>query len=342
MKDSKILLITGSLPPDICGVGDYTSKLLNNFQKNQIGEISLFYRKDWSLFRLFNYLLDTYRTAPSIIHLQYPTEGYGYSILPLLLILLQFKAKTIVTIHEFSSRTFKAKFFTYLIMKFSDEVVVTNQFEFNCISSLPFISKQRIKIINIGSNIDMSPNANRLLFDRKIDLAYFGHIRPNKGLEDFLAVSEHIIASNPKLRIQIIGQKVKNYERYFDEIVEKATKLNIELMLNQDEDLTSSNLSDCKIVYLPFLDGISSRRGSFIASAINGCQIITTPSKDLLTNEYFESYCFLVASKTSAIKEILNLINGITKPKEISLLRDHFTWDKIILKHKDLYQKVCK
>ncbi len=82
----KVLLVTGSFPPNICGVGDYTFKLIDNFKKNDSIDAHLFYQKNWSLSFIFNYLKLIRSSSAQIVHFQYPTEGYGYSLLPLFLI----------------------------------------------------------------------------------------------------------------------------------------------------------------------------------------------------------------------------------------------------------------
>ena len=72
----KKLMITGSFPPDICGVGDYTSCFMSSHDTG-IENWSLYYSKEWSLKLLKKKIsvLNSYNTES--IFLQYSTEGYG-------------------------------------------------------------------------------------------------------------------------------------------------------------------------------------------------------------------------------------------------------------------------
>ena len=45
----RIVLITGSYPPNYCGVGDYTNKLIENLNLVVTFDILLFHKSDWSL-----------------------------------------------------------------------------------------------------------------------------------------------------------------------------------------------------------------------------------------------------------------------------------------------------
>ena len=79
----KKLMITGSFPPDICGVGDYTSCFMSSHDTG-IENWSLYYSKEWSLKLLKKKIsvLNSYNTES--IFLQYPTQGYGWSLLLIL------------------------------------------------------------------------------------------------------------------------------------------------------------------------------------------------------------------------------------------------------------------
>lgn len=330
---NKILLVTGSYPPDVCGVGDYSKKLLESLNKES-NIVELFYKKKWGIINLFSYTNEIKSKKANLIHFQYPTEGYGYSILPLLMMLFLPKKKRIITIHELSNRTLKAKIFTLLLLFFNNNIIVTNEVENNYIKKIPILKRKKTFVINIGSNIPASTNSFKNFSERKFDLAYFGHIRPIKGLESFISVSKSLDASK---KCVVIGQNLNKYQSYLEELQVKSS--NVSYILNGSVSETVENLSDCKIVYLPFPDGVSSRRGSLIAAALNGCIIVTTYSNDKLTNEFFSQYCYLVNNELEAVQLILELLSNkaFISTKETSKLMRMFSWEEIAKRHFEVY-----
>lgn len=334
-KLNKILFVTGSFPPDVCGVGDYSKKLYESLNRGS-NIIELFYKKKWGIRNMFSYLREIRSRKADIIHFQYPTEGYGYSFLPLLLMILIPRKKLIITIHELSNRTLKAKIFTLVLLFFNKTIIVTNEFEYNYIKRIPILKRKNIFIINIGSNIPASKNCLKEFTKRKFDLAYFGHIRPEKGLESFISISKTLDLSKKCI---IIGQNLNKYHSYLQELQLKSD--NLYFILNGSEKETAENLSDCKVVYLPFPDGVSSRRGSLIAAALNGCIIVTTYSEDKITNDFFLQYCYLVNNEIEAkavIEKLLSQKESLST-KDTSKLMSIFSWEEIAKKHLEVYSK---
>lgn len=335
---NKILFVTGSYPPDVCGVGDYSKKLYESLNVES-NILELFYKEKWGIKHIFSYLKEIRSKKTDIIHFQYPTEGYGYSILPLLLMLFLPKKKLIITIHELSNRTFKARIFTLLMLFFNNRIIVTNEIEYNFLKKIPVLKSKHIFIINIGSNISSSKNHLKDFSKRKYDLAYFGHIRPTKGLESFISVSKTLDLTK---KCVIIGQNLNKYQSYLQELQPKSD--NLSYILNGSEKETAENLCDCKIVYLPFPDGVSSRRGSLMAAALNGCIIVTTYSEDKITNDFFSQYCYLVNNEIEAkavIEKLLSEKESLST-KDTSKLMSMFSWEEIAKKHLEVYSKNVK
>lgn len=91
----KVLIITGSYPPDKCGVGDYTSRLANALASRQhievgvltgIGPANTIEDSQTRLFRTVTHwrnrnLLEVWHVVskfrPDVVHVQYPTRGYA-------------------------------------------------------------------------------------------------------------------------------------------------------------------------------------------------------------------------------------------------------------------------
>ena len=113
----KICLVTGSFPEMRCGVGDYTRCLANELIKagqqvtvltsdqkevRKIGELELRPEiRSWRSFNLWRILRELDRINPQIVHLQYPSLGYGRGLAPNLLL-------PVLPLHDLHLRPAKA------------------------------------------------------------------------------------------------------------------------------------------------------------------------------------------------------------------------------------------
>lgn len=117
-------LITGSYPPQVCGVGDYTKNLVEALKAT--GEaVVVFDRIDWSISKLWRYLSDLRALDADLYLMQYPTEGYGYSVVPQLVMLGLLGRRRVVTLHEYFRKSLKGKMAIYAF--FSPDVTLSSQ-----------------------------------------------------------------------------------------------------------------------------------------------------------------------------------------------------------------------
>ncbi len=295
---NQITFVTGSYPPDVCGVGDYTHSLVSAL--DQLGVRSdLFYKRDWSLVRFPEYWSKLRRSTTRSVVIEYPTEGYGYSIVPQLLCMLLSGKRRIVNLHEFSQKSFSGKVAIYSFFLFANCLIFTSETEYrSAVRLAPWLSKKSF-VSPIGSNIPFHPCASDAA-NRNLDIVYFGQIRPRKGIEEFLR-----IVANVQKRVRhtaaLIGQTVPAYKDYAAFLVQQANSLGIEVALNLNPDQVSQRLSAARIGLLPFPDGISPRRGSALAVMGNGALLLTTSTQ--MTEERF-SPVSLLARDPSFLSEI--------------------------------------
>lgn len=331
----KIILISGSYPPDFCGVGDYTEKLFKTLSMSNQIICEIFHKSNWKFKNFYSYLTELISKKGKIYHIQYPTEGYGYSLLPLFLtvFLRLVGKKVIITVHELSSRNLMAYVFTQCLVFFANKVIVSNSLELKHTRRF-ILNSKKVLLIPIASNIKSSTFSDRELNNRTVDLAYFGHIRPIKGIEGFInAVS----LLNRNLNIQLIGQALEKYKDFFVDIDQKAKKLKIEMIVDRTEDEVADLLANVKIMYLPFPDGISSRRGTLLASIQNGCVMISKQSDIKEFNEFFSKYVYLVESDSKAVEIIDKLLKGELPPKELNEVKSFFSWENVTSEHLKIY-----
>jgi glycosyltransferase involved in cell wall biosynthesis len=267
-----ILIITGSYPPDFCGVGDATQKTVNT-ETGKTWEV--YYRRNWNIFSVFKHIKDISSSKIKYILLQYPTKSYGWSLVPHLLCIYfsWFTNKRFgVIIHEQSHLSLRAYLALLLILVSANRIIFTTQFERNyAIKRIPFMVN-RSTVVKIVSNISPSKNIRPIL-DRSIDIAYFGFISPKKGIERFIKDTARL--SN-EYEVSIVGQVQSVFTEYYENLLKLCKNTNIHIRTNLSEADVADFLNNTKVAYLPFPDGVSERRGSLLAAMANGAGIVTT------------------------------------------------------------------
>ena len=268
------VMVSGSFPPDVCGVGDYTGRLAGAAPAHW----RMFVERDWSLAAAPGILRRLLRQRPMDVVIQYPTQGYGWSVVPHLLAIFGIvtrRFRTTFALHEFSSLSKKAQLALALVSHFTARFIFTTEAERDSARFHPLFSRRvPASIVGIISNIPLS-DTWPCFSARKIDVAYFGHIRPNKGLEGFLDVVEALRAARSDVRIAIIGEIPIGYEAFGEMAVRRFATIGGDMILGLDDDAAARMLRDIRILYLPFPDGISARRGTALAGLGNGAVVAT-------------------------------------------------------------------
>lgn len=299
----KYLMITGSFPPDICGVGDYTAQFMNVANPNTW---HLYKSSEWGIRKIFGIISAINKFKANRLVMQYPTQGYGWSLVPQIICLYYsfFSSKKfIVVLHEFSQRSFKAKLASIPLL-LANHVILTTELERIYVRKIMY---RKYSVIHILSNI-VSSKSKQTWGNRKFDMAYFGHIRPNKGLEDFFKVARDLCKLDKNINICIIGQLLPEFKSYFDTLL-SVYKLNIEIILNKPNDVVSDLLGNSKLTFLPFPDGISERRGSFLAAILNGSLVVSYNGR-FVTKDLKKVY--VATNLQNAVKDISVLLKETT------------------------------
>lgn len=341
----KYLMITGSYPPDICGVGDYTARFIDAADEK---EWKLYYSSNWRLVSLKKKIREINSFECENIFMQYPTQGYGWSLLPQMLCLYYslFTNKTfIVVLHELSQRSFKAKIASVLLL-LANRVIFTNDFEKKyAIHYLPFF-KHKYFTIRILPNIAPANFDNTHSWvERQYDVVYFGHLRPLKGLEDFFDAINTIQKRGIKtLKVAIIGQVLPEYQTYVSDLKSKYSSLQLDYYLSVSVEKVSALLNKAKIAFLPFPDGVSERRGSFLAAIYNGALVLTY--RGPFVTESLNKICYFTTPHKaySDIVSLLDTITDSTYKEKRNAIKDYIhndlpnSWAEIV----NLYKYVCK
>jgi glycosyltransferase involved in cell wall biosynthesis len=151
----------------------------------------------------------------------------------------------------------------------------------------------RIRHIPIGSNIpaQVPSGYDRAAWRASLDMppdailaGYFGFINASKGLEGLLRGVSLAVEQDLNLYLVLIGGRVGSSDptnvTYADEVDDLIEQLNLTSRIRTTGFVTDAEVSGhlyaCDMLILPYMDGVSFRRGSFMAGLAHGCAIITT------------------------------------------------------------------
>lgn len=337
LNKMKIIMVTGSYPPDACGVGDYTFHLCNALAKKGL-IIEVLKEKSWNINTLFHLIKKIHSIQPSIVHIQYPTTGYGKSLIPHMLSL---SIPSVITIHELSQVHILRKFSFYLFTLRSTHIVFTTESERRYACNMAPWIKHKCSIIPIGSNIPT-------VFSQKAkditEIIFFGLIRPKRGLEEVTRLAYLIKKHSLNLKIRIIGKVQEGRKEYFENLRKELLNLPVIIDLNLSDDAVAEILAKSHIAYLPYPDGATTRRTSLLAALSNGVVVITTKGTD--TPSELDHIVMYAKTPEEALQYILNLINNRDIINLFSAkgrkYAEKFRWDHIAEMHIEVYKKFCR
>lgn len=320
-------LITGSYPPQVCGVGDYTKNLVEALKA--AGEaVVVFDRIDWSISKLWRYLRDLRALDADLYLMQYPTEGYGYSVVPQLVMLGLLGRRRVVTLHEYFRKSLKGKMAIYAFFLAGCDIVFTNELDARFARRWsPWIRRPRI--IPIGSNIPWSTG-----YVSEFDISYFGLIRPQKGIEEFLLWAREFKVQVPNARIGLIGNVPSGYEDYAQEIFDQSSTFGFTVVSGLDPTSVGTLLGKSKIAFFPFADGLSERRGSVLAAMGNGSLVVGTAFEPNVSPAF--KHAVVIASSILDLRRIyeMNEAGALDEIKENARAYCRTrTWDNIVAEH---------
>ncbi len=264
----KVILVTGSYPPDVCGTADYSARLEQSLANIGV-EVEVFSGKQWTVRNAQMLVREIRQRNPDIVHMQYPTTGYGWKLGPQTMALLQ---PNVVTLHEASQGHLLRKLSLYPFTLRAKKVIFTNEYERGFVQRMAPWIVNRSTVIPIGSNIVPTPLSGTR--DPKT-VTYFGLIRPEKGLEEVMELARLLGDKSRRRKVRIVGKLMPGYEAYYEQLRLQSRELPLDWQLGLNGDALSLALASSDIAYLPFPDGASERRSSLIALLANGSAVIT-------------------------------------------------------------------
>lgn len=330
-------MVTGSYPPDTCGVGDYTHQLKLALHTRGV-QAELIYGVNWDMAHFKTINRKVCKMGPDLIHIQYPTVGYGSGLTPQLLCISN---SCIVTLHEVSQAHYLRKFSLYLFFIFAKHLIFTSLYEQDYASKLAPWIRRKSSIIPIGSNIRHYSHSS---IRKNYCIGYFGIIGPGKGLEQVIVLAKLIKDNSLDFNIYIIGLPNPNVPDYYQELRLKSGELPIIWKVGLAEEEVAELLSEIPVAYMPFPDGVSERRSSLLALLANGVVTITTKGRH--TTRGLEEIVLFSDSPEDTIDILKRLFNNDRERRRLSENGKRYcvsrSWVNIAEKHIELYRKLYK
>jgi len=356
-KRLKLVMISGSMPPMICGVGDYTFMLLNALSKIQSLDISAItsvaatgrkadfsivpLMKDWSVKSIFALLRYIKNKKPDLVHIQYPTLGYNNYWAPYFMPMM-IKILGIPVVQTWHEPPTRYRFFPNALTK--DYIIGV---EPNFVENMRYrykylVSRKRTEYIPIGSNIEvctLTSNERAKLRENFWGgnfrlVVNFGFAYPSKNIEQIFDVADP--EKDRIVLIMSLDPENDPYHKKLDLIIrssEWAGKVIITGSLPQEK--VGEMLAICDVAVYPFLEGVTSRNGSFLAATTQGVFTVTTSltrdGYDADTNVYY-----VPLANEDKLKTAVKFV-----PKYIARkLNTGSKWDFIAKCHVGVYAKI--
>jgi len=330
----KIAMITGSYPPNVCGAGDYTERLVGSLE-NFGHSVEVITGSGWRLSDAPAVLKRINACGADIVHLQYPTVGYGRKLGPQLIALV---ARGVVTLHE-ASQTHLLRRLSLLPLLLSRHIIFTNRFERDYVCRIAPWVRQRSSIVPIGSNMPVG----RVDGERRLDeIVYFGLIRPAKGLEQVLDAARILKQRIPGMMVRIVGLALKEHETYLEMLRRASADLPVVWDLGLSDQEAANRMANAAIAYGPFPDGASERRGSLLALLTNGVATVTT--RGVQTPSALDHVVEFAASPIEAVAIFEALrkdgLRRTTLVEQGARYAASFSWPDIADQHIRLYESI--
>lgn len=369
-------------------VGVITSKhekIEDFIRNNSMQKISLFpVIKHWDISNISCFLRTVDNFKPDIIHIQYHwwitnhgflLKGIMAVLLPLILKMFRIKIPILTTLHSrlngpylFPKAGLLRRWALLPLLLFSDKIVVTNKFDRGTISQwLPFL-KKKVEYTAGGTGhylkADGSIRTEALNFkagfkgakSNEVILSNFGFMVSHKGIEELLEAMYILRKKGYSLKLLAIGGfdiEINSSSSYFSKLQKIAGRFNLTPYIKWtgfcDSRQASLFLLASDICVMPFLDGASEWRSSFLDALSHELPVVTTCTRKTPEELVNRVNCILVPPGdphrlAGAIEELINspeLRNSLGRAAG-ELYNIHYHWPVIAKKTSGIYMELLK
>jgi glycosyltransferase involved in cell wall biosynthesis len=301
----RICFVSAALPDISCGVGDYTHHLATALAAEGVEPLVVTasrpgLRSDlpyevrtletaWRFGELPRLAGAVSRTRPDVVHIEFPGSGYGRGFgattLPWALLARHPRLPAAMTFHEFDrlSRRFRLRLAggalpCRLVVTVGPDLTRSVRRHLGRWPGLHVVE------IPIAANVAPSAAGRRprpTLRHRSGELlvGYWGFLRPDKGIETLLDAFAELRTSGRRVRLILAGDPGPDVdyvravgaglerEGFGDDVIVTGALAEEEL---------SAVLGELDVCALPFRDGLTPNRGTYLAAVAHGVPVVTT------------------------------------------------------------------
>jgi glycosyltransferase involved in cell wall biosynthesis len=323
---------------------------------------------DWKARTWWRTVREIEKGQYDLIHVQYPARDYGYRPdLAALTLTLKRRLRgvpVVVTVHEFLITHFLRKLTVSAIISPAAAVVTTADSERNSLVQwLPWL-KSRISVIHVATNISrlpLSPDRRREVRwhtgvkDDDMLVVFFGLLHENKGVRRMFESFAIVRASHPEARLLMLTEFSPEENPFHAELDSLTKELHIRDAVIwkdfRDSKDVSELLTSSDIAFMPFEDGVTLRRTSFMAVMGHGLPTVTTvghedPGKLGLLHGRNVSLLPHSASNAEMAKVVSELIANPELRRDLGAAAltwsEPLNWNSIVEKTLEVYQAVLR
>jgi len=381
----RVLLISGEYPPMEGGVADFT-RILGEELARQGAEVHVLTARRgaggpqgpvqvypwldaWSWRPLYGAVRRLLRALrPQVINIQYQAAAYGLhpaiNLLPWMV-----PMPVVVTFHDLLVPYLFPKAgplrwgANLALARRAAAVIVTNAQDRERLAGYAWL--RRLAQIPIGSNIPYALPAD---YDRQawrarwgipaeaLVLCYFGFLNASKGGEDLVAALDELCRAGYNAYLLMIGGAVGASDPTNHAYLARVRAAIAERGLSQRVIWTghlppaevSAGLCSADLCVLPYRDGASFRRGSFMAALTHGLAIVTTRPQVSLPELVQGENVWLVppAEPQALYAALVHLAHDAPLRRRLGegarALAQEFTWERIAARTLEVYRAVAQ
>lgn len=358
-------MVVGSHPPDLCGVGDYASRLATALFPCRVtlltsgrggsasgGRRTLVRREmgDWGFGEWSRFLARVDEEAPDVVHFQYPSRGFGWKLLPILLPLLLRLVRPhlpqVVTLHEFRGLNPLRQASYFFFTLFARAVVTPSSGVRHDLEDEYRWLRGKTTVIPVGSFLPERGKALSGPVARPL-LVFPGFLLERKGPFEALEAAAILSGRFPGLRL-VFASEGDSHAAVARRLQALARKRGIASRVDFTGRLTPSELAGwmkrADLVLLPFHDGASTRRSTLASALTLKVPVVTTEGPGLL--EEFRHGGVLLARPRDAVSLAGVIETHLKDPGSLRRLREKlphlaalFDWGRIAAAHRALYER---
>lgn len=311
---------------------------------------------------------------PDVVNLQYQAAAYAMRpaihLLPWRLRRSSIRPAVVVTYHDLKVPYLFPKAgplrwqAVLALARWADAAIVTNEEDHLTLGSHSSLA-QAMALIPIGSNIAVQPPAG---YDRAawrerygvtpgdLLLAYFGFLNQSKGGETLVRALYKLVADPPpavtgRTHLLLVGGQVGSsdptnvaYLRHIETLVAQlGLKDRVHRSGYTPPEQVSANLLAADVCVLPYRDGASFRRGSFMAALAHSRPIVSTrPQVPLPELRHGENVLLVPPDDADALAAAVARLAADPALRQrlgngAGELARQFTWERIAARTADLF-----